>query len=92
MEKINVNGKEIEFDENYLKPLSDEELESATGGLILRDGCLVVYRRVCVGCGAKSPYYTLEDHYAPEAREFKHNEPCNETRTIEEVRGFSAGY
>lgn len=92
MEKIKVNGKEINIDENELKPLSDEELESATGGLILRDGYIVVYRRVCLECGAKSPYCTPEDRFTSEAPEINHIKPCSQSSFVEELRAFYAGY
>jgi len=76
MGKIKMNGKEIEFDEKNLKPLSDEELESATGGLVVpSEGYIVVFRYVCDQCGATGPWYTKEDSRNPEVRNIKHNNP-----------------
>jgi hypothetical protein len=58
MDKIIVNGKEIEIGQDGMIPLSDEELENASGGLQLpRD--VMFYQWCCrvPGCGYKSDWY-----------------------------------
>jgi hypothetical protein len=77
MAKVNFNGKTIEFDENNLRQLSDEELDSATGGYICpSDGLLVVYRYICYKCGAKGPWATIEDLHNPKVCNITHNDPA----------------
>jgi len=90
MEKIKINGKVIEFDEKNLKPLSDEELEAATGGYILPGGYITVRRYVCTLCGAKGPYFTQEEYANPEVRKINHVESCSGCSgyIMEEMRCF----
>lgn len=58
MDKIIVNGKEIEIGKDGMIELSDEELESASGGLVLpRDMLFYQWRCRTPGCGCISEWY-----------------------------------
>ncbi len=47
MKKININGEVIRLDSNALLPLSDEELEGASGGQRVH----AAYKWICEECG-----------------------------------------
>jgi hypothetical protein len=58
MDKIIVNGKEIEIGPDSRIPLFDEELERASGGLTLpRDTLFYQWRCRVPGCGCASEWY-----------------------------------
>ena len=57
MDKIIVNGKEIEIGPDGRIPLSDEELVSASGGERLPDYYTRYYQWVCGTCGRESEWF-----------------------------------
>lgn len=76
MERIKINGKEIEFDEKELKPLSEEALKSVAGGFIMTDyGTIILYRYECYQCGAHGPWFDQESSSNPEVSNVTHRDP-----------------
>ena len=75
MEKVNINGKEIEFDIKDLKPLSEAELDAVAGGTIYEEH-ITIYRWICDDCWAYGPWCSKEDIHTPAAKNLQHQIGC----------------
>lgn len=70
MKNININGKEIEFDISSMKRLSDEDLETISGGLQpIKD--VIFFSWFCKTCQAEGANFLSKDSSSEDMKAHK---------------------